>query len=151
MHFNKVFILLALITLAVVVIKWDVLSTLPTPAVEDSRFDKVKNDTEKLVTNDNSTVSDIVEESVNQPIAAQQFLPKKAKPITLSSQDIEKIKTQSIAKQNEINNLILSHSKNIDNPAKREKIEAQMEKLIGEYNKLTLPLALKAMADKNHG
>ena len=151
MNTNKVVIILISIVLMTVVVKWQSIFTPSISELGDLKIDETQKESRLFPLDDELPVSNIVEQSSNKPSGAQHFLPKKAKSISLSEQDIEAIKLQSLAKQNEINDLIVLHNENINNPTKRKKLKIQMAKLIDEYNQLTLPLALKAMSEQNHG
>ncbi len=82
---------------------------------------------------------------------AKRFLPKKASPIVLSEQELSLLKEKSRLKQAEINLLIAQYGENINDQEKKQTLQAKVETLMAEYNELVLPLALKAMAEKENG
>lgn len=82
---------------------------------------------------------------------AKRFLPKKMTSVLLSEQELSILKEKSQHKQAEINLLIAQYGENIHDKEKKQKLQNKVKILMTEYNELVLPLALKAMQQKENG
>lgn len=79
---------------------------------------------------------------------AKRFLPKEMTPVSLSEQELNLLKEKSQHKQAEINSLIAQYEENINDHDKKLALQEKVKILMEEYNKLILPLALKAMEER---
>jgi hypothetical protein len=82
---------------------------------------------------------------------AKRFLPKKMTPVSLSDKELNILKEKSQHKEAEINLLIAEYEDNIHDHDKKQALQEKVKILMAEYNKLILPLALKAMEEKENG
>ena len=84
-------------------------------------------------------------------LEAKRFLPKKMTSVLLSEQELNILKEKSQIKQAEINLLIAQYGENIHDKEKKQKLQKKVKILMTEYNELILPIALKAMQQKENG
>ncbi|GGW96892.1 hypothetical protein [Alteromonas halophila] len=70
-----------------------------------------------------------------------------------NSVDAENRQAQLTATKTQLDALMLAYNDNLSNPEKRSEIKREMDKLLREYDKLVLPVALEKMKqeDTSHG